>query len=137
SLMGEKSFDHSKKFWFNKLRKHYILEEITISEKGDVIETKEQLLDKPDKPIESPIKGVKPAGFKPRFKAAAKPTESKPADETANQSTVEDNPGEGQPPIEKTAPASKPAGFKPRFKAAAKPTESKPADETANQSPVE
>jgi hypothetical protein len=23
--MGEKSFDHSKKFWFNKLRREYLL----------------------------------------------------------------------------------------------------------------
>lgn len=27
SAMGEKSFDHSKKFWFNKLRKSYHLAE--------------------------------------------------------------------------------------------------------------
>ena len=28
ALMGEKSFDHSKKFWFNKLRKSYHLVEV-------------------------------------------------------------------------------------------------------------
>ena len=32
ALMGEKSFDHSKKFWFNRLRKDYLLQEIEISE---------------------------------------------------------------------------------------------------------
>ncbi|SMO59614.1 hypothetical protein SAMN06265350_104132 [Solitalea koreensis] len=25
-LMGEKSFDHSKKFWFNKLRREFLLQ---------------------------------------------------------------------------------------------------------------
>src|SRR5690606_27352677 len=130
SLMGEKSFDHSKKYWFNKLRKHYILDEITISEEGDVIETKDEQL---EHPIQPPVTGGKPAGFKPRFKAAIKSTEqnesSAPAKQTTNQNAPEQQEPEAKP--------IKPAGFKPRFKAAIKSTEqnefSAPAKQTTDE----
>ena len=39
--MGEKSFDHSKKFWFNKLRRTYHLkEEIKIVETPVIVQEK-------------------------------------------------------------------------------------------------
>ena len=88
--MGEKSFDHSKKFWFNKLRRAYPLAEVvkiavddvkTVAEVlGTVAEAKvpqaEALEASSFKPpmtnaLESPVAEVleaKPA-FKPRFKA--------------------------------------------------------------------
>jgi hypothetical protein len=77
--MGEKSFDHSKKFWFNKLRRTYLLIEVP---KAESI-TPSTLINRSDLPVntttlkESEIKKVlidgvittsKPA-FKPRFKA--------------------------------------------------------------------
>ena len=109
SLMGEKSFDHSKKYWFNKLRKHYILDEITISEEGDVIETKDEQF---EHPTQSTVTAGKPAGFKPRFKAAVKPKEQNESNTPAPQ-TTDENASEQQEPEAKTI---KPAGFKPRFK---------------------
>jgi len=77
--MGEKSFDHSKKFWFNKLRRAYHLievpkaEPITLSSPISIpdlsvitptsieSEIKKEL-------VEGEITTPKPA-FKPRFKA--------------------------------------------------------------------
>ncbi|WP_313672666.1 hypothetical protein, partial [Sphingobacterium multivorum] len=65
SAMGEKSFDHSKKFWFNKLRKSFHL-----AEEETVIAKPVEKQVTPDTASEtSRIPTAKPAGFKPRFKA--------------------------------------------------------------------
>jgi len=110
--MGEKSFDHTKKYWFNKLRHVYLL--------PAEIKTEKVKIDNPlaEQTItESLIESATPApksGFSPKFRTGiAKPvaptedavkTEDKP---TANKNdTVE--------PAITTAP--KP-GFTPRFKA--------------------
>src|SRR5690606_6093745 len=102
ALMGEKSFDHSKKFWFNRLRKDYLLKEIEISEPK-----KAEIKAEPSVAAASSSTApaaAKPAGFRPKFKAAVKPVEEKTTEET------------------ETNPAAKaPTGFKPRFKAAAPP----------------
>lgn len=120
--MGEKSFDHSKKYWFNKLRHQYHLAPEL----------------KPEKPaIENPIAEqtvaeslieraattptAKP-GFVPRFKAASMArsvAEVKP-EENPLAPIVE---SEIQSPAVETsaaAPSPKP-GFVPRFKAANMP----------------
>lgn len=124
--MGEKSFDHTKKFWFNKLRKQYALmegEETAVKDESVAAEILEELSPQPKEP-EAP--SSKPAGFKPRFKAGAtKATEpEKPKEEETK-------------PADPEVPSSKPAGFKPRFKAGAtkvtepekpKAEEDKPAD---------
>jgi len=118
-LMGEKSFDHSKKFWFNRLRKSYLLPEEAISTASAA---------KPA-PASSPTAnkpetvGAKPAGFRPKFKAAASAG-------TAESKTTEAE-------EKKDVPAApKPAGFQPKFRpkvaAAAKPTEEK-TEEAANE----
>src|SRR5690606_397178 len=106
--MGEKSFDHTKKFWFNKLRKQYaLIEEEETAVKGEsvaaeILEELSPQLKEPEAP------SSKPAGFKPRFKAGATKVAEpeKPKAEEAK-------------PTEPEAPSSKPAGFKPRFKARA------------------
>jgi hypothetical protein len=59
--MGEKSFDHTKKFLFNKLRHQYPLEATTIT---NVVDNSES----------NTLSGLKP-GYTPRFKAV-KPTGS-------------------------------------------------------------
>ena len=77
--MGEKSFDHSKKFWFNKLRRANPLKEepkpatITVAVPAsntnlpvNTSELKEQQINK--EVVEGEITNPKPA-FKPRFKA--------------------------------------------------------------------
>src|ERR1700761_4750322 len=115
--MGEKSFDHTKKYWFNKLRRQFPLPVEVKVEKVHIANPlaeqtiteallEEGLIPKPTAP--------KP-GFTPRFKAASapKPEEEKPEAETSTEQSAS------------TAP--KP-GFTPRFKAAAPP---KPAEEKA------
>lgn len=110
ALMGEKSFDHSKKYWFNNLRKQYALAE----EAASVAQKKGMDTAAPDlnnnKAIaekEAP-QAAKPAGFKPRFKAPKsvpdtdKEQQQIPAATSASDEKISSN---------------KPAGFKPRFKA--------------------
>jgi hypothetical protein len=122
--MGEKSFDHTKKYWFNKLRLQYHLvpevkeERVHIANplaEQTITETLEE---------SSPAPNV---GFKPRFKAGmtAKPAEPK---EESKAPEVE-NPA--QTPIAPT-PAPKP-GFAPRFKADV----TKPAPEPKEEPKIE
>src|SRR5690606_38159649 len=91
-LMGEKSFDHSKKFWFNKLRKEFHLKEEQKPVKETIKETpiasqaeplsSPTIEQKPAAVSSNPVPGTKPA-FKPRFnpknisaKQADKPAET-------------------------------------------------------------
>jgi len=116
--MGEKSFDHTKKYWFNKLRlKCPAPAEIKVEKIHIENQLAEQTI---NEALSEETAPAATTGFKPRFKAAvtAKPVEEKPADIAA---TAEEK------PAEQTAPA---VGFKPRFKAAmvAKPAEEKPAE---------
>lgn len=98
--MGEKSFDHSKKFWFNKLRRLYhIIEE----PKAERTKIEINQIASQAEPLSSPVPESK-TGFTPRFKAKpAVSEESNPLEE--NQSIKESE-------VESSA---KPA-FKPRFK---------------------
>src|SRR6201995_2400096 len=70
--MGEKSFDHTKKYWFNKLRLQYPL---AVEEKTEKPKIENQLAEQTI--TESLIEeGVAPApklGFVPKFKAASAP----------------------------------------------------------------
>lgn len=98
--MGEKSFDHSKKFWFNKLRRAYHLKEEPKPVKEEV-KIAEIPASAQDKPETEAINQEKPA-YVPRFKAAS----AQKADLSAQNT-------ESDPP-----PA-----YIPRFKAAIKMTE--------------
>ncbi len=116
--MGEKSFDHSKKFWFNKLRRANPLKEvpkpepITISSPISISdlpvnipvtnEIKEDVVD-------GKITAPKPA-FKPRFKANIIATiQEQPTD--PGSSTAAET-------VETAADTEKPKpAYKPRFKA--------------------
>ena len=126
SVMGEKSFDHSKKFWFNKLRKSFHLkEEETPAAKPAV---KQAVIDTPTDT--SGAEATKPAGFKPRFKAAITPA----VDEAKTTEA---------PDSAKTETDSAPTGFKPRFKAgitkapdaASTPASEEATDETIPSAP--
>ena len=116
--MGEKSFDHSKKFWFNKLRRAYHLievpkaEPITLSSPISIPDLPENI------PVTNEIKEVvvdgkitapKPA-FKPRFKANIIATiQEQPTD--PGSSTAAET-------VETAADTEKPKpAYKPRFKA--------------------
>jgi hypothetical protein len=108
--MGEKSFDHTKKYWFNRLRKDYLLEgEATIPAgipaPKPMASSAATTAKDPAAPVAEAAKptglsSMSPSGFKPRFKAAA--AKSTPDSET---------------PAEAASPPAKPVGFKPRFKA--------------------
>jgi len=114
--MGEKSFDHTKKYWFNKLRLRFPTPPEIKTEKV-IMENRlaEQTI------IESLVESSTPSptvGFKPKFRAGlTKPVEAVPEEKK------EDTPAE-QPVV---LPA---VGFKPRFKAGAiKPAEATPPEE--------
>ncbi|MEH6304470.1 hypothetical protein RYH73_02385 [Olivibacter sp. CPCC 100613] len=144
-LMGEKSFDHTKKFWFNRLRKNFHLSEnVTVSSTPITSSSLDE--NKAVAAAESP-QAVKPTGFKPRFKAASSSEETKPAlnkeidTERATKAPVgfkprfkagqsaplkgndveneplKDKETPGATPIDTTEQVSKPTGFKPRFRA--------------------
>jgi hypothetical protein len=118
--MGEKSFDHSKKFWFNKLRRTYHLkEEIKIVETPIIVQEKlsaePSIQEKPK--YQSRFNAAKtqhndlvtqekeaktPPKYIPRFKAAVNSSEQN-LDDEINKNTVFE---------EKVIPA-----YKPRFKA--------------------
>ena len=68
--MGEKSFDHSKKFWFNKLRRaNPLAEEIKIPP-AEAQEVPSKVSEPPSEALEQVAEALqtKPT-FKPRFKA--------------------------------------------------------------------
>lgn len=139
--MGEKSFDHTKKYWFNRLRKDYLLAEpAPVRTKADTPPSTKPLasgaLSAPAPESTSTaaapstgLSSVSPAGFKPRFKAgttkptpSAEPTEDKP---TGTKAPIDEAPQK----------ATAPTGFKPRFK----PGTTKPAPpaESTEKKPVE
>jgi len=109
--MGEKSFDYTKKYWFNKLRGQYHL----------APEIKVEKLAVAEPVVQSPVTGIpaeaseaKPVpkpGFVPRFKAANIP---KPATE---QEKIEEKPPVPDASLSEDSldkPLPKPA-YKPRF----------------------
>jgi hypothetical protein len=122
ALMGEKSFDHSKKFWFNRLRKDYLLQEIEISEskktdsQADVTKKEATVVhdsastDKQETP-------VKVKGFTPRFKASGLPKKAEETKEQEDKATASQPESTSDAQAEKAEPATKPKGFTPRFKA--------------------
>src|SRR5579872_2202816 len=115
--MGEKSFDHTKKYWFNKLRLTYHLAPEPKVEKVIIENTlAEQTI------TESLLESSAPpaiVGFKPRFK----PGMGKPAETPAPEAK------KSEEATEPTVPPPANAGFKPRFKAGA----TKPVEPIAEQ----
>jgi len=151
--MGEKSFDHTKKYWFNKLRRQFPLPAESKTEKfkaenqiaeQTVADTLTEPtprdgapdLSKPETPINEQATPAEPApklGFKPKFKSATTP--QPPAETPAVPAKDEQSPATGPA----TSTPKKP-GFTPRFKAgvtaAAKPeenTESPKAEDTVQE----
>ncbi len=136
--MGEKSFDHTKKYWFNRLRKDFLLRE---DPARPVLEKTAAIVSKsPISPAESqeatpaaPIAAPKPAGFKPRFKPGA--VTSKPLEKPSGTEpeTGTSQAAEEETPEQSTAASAKPAGFKPRFKPGV--TTAKPAEKLPDAAP--
>jgi hypothetical protein len=116
--MGEKSFDHTKKYWFNKLRRQFHLAPEEKPEKAKIEnQLAEQTVTEELSELSAPTPKV---GFTPRFKAPTKPADDKPA------TPVEENPAAAE--IDKPK-----VGFTPRFKAGV----TKPTEPAAAETPVE
>jgi hypothetical protein len=133
-LMGEKSFDHTKKYWFNKLRRQFPAP-VEVKAEKVVIENPlaEQTI---TESLAEPITEEKPkTGFTPRFKAGA--TAAKPVEPVEN--TTPPVSEDAATEITKPATTAKP-GFTPRFKAgvtAAKTEESTSETKTEEQNTEE
>jgi hypothetical protein len=149
--MGEKSFDHTKKYWFNKLRRRYPLPveskvdkfkaenqiaEQTVTDTLTEPSTRDQAPDLDKSDLSEEKKPAAPApklGFKPKFKSAS-PVPPAAAEEAPVNNTAENK--ETPTTETPTTPVPK-VGFKPRFKAGVtnsnKPVEEAPA--TANPEP--
>lgn len=138
--MGEKSFDHTKKYWFNRLRKEFLLEVTEVQKKvlpavtGNKGVTSGNMDAKPEG-----LSSMSSSGFKPRFKAGTTPAVAKPMENlTEAPESSETKKAEVATGDKSNAPTTKPAGFKPRFKpgvtASAKSTASPAADGGGTQS---
>lgn len=152
--MGEKSFDHSKKFLFNKLRRTYHLKEepkpAVVSQPVEINEIASQaetLLSPtieatvytprfraggttsptPGKEVTDPEKTAKPA-FTPRFKATPPKSQEKIIESEDSQTSDLRLQTSDPNPLEKPKPA-----YVPRFKAPA----TKPAEEIKEEKPID
>jgi hypothetical protein len=149
--MGEKSFDHTKKYWFNKLRRQFPLPPEVKAEKlrpeNQIAEqTVADTLTEPSIREKAPELETLPAsiaqgndleasntnttetpklGFKPKFKQAA-PLAGTPAEPVTEKTEATANENPATPPK---------VGFKPRFKAGV--TQNKPAEENTPSKPAE
>lgn len=101
--MGEKSFDHTKKYWFNNIRRKFQLSPEVKTEKPRIENPlAEQTI------TESLTENAAPApklGFVPKFKAANLPKPARPEDKKEDAAS--------NPPQDEDA-TPKPA-YKPRF----------------------
>jgi len=119
-LMGEKSFDHTKKYWFNKLRLQFPAPAEVKTEKVRIDNPlAEQTIT--ESLIEETVTPPK-LGFVPKFKANI----LKPA--------AADIPVEAKPEEQSAATPAHKLGFTPKFKAASPP---KPAIEQAEPAKTE
>jgi len=121
--MGEKSFDHTKKYWFNNLRRLYHTPEEVKVEKVKIENplAEQTIIESITERVEAPP--APKVGFTPRFKAGA----TKPAVEATSETPKE----EPTPAVKEEAPKPK-VGFTLRFKAGI----TKPAEESVVPEPA-
>jgi len=119
--MGEKSFDHSKKFWFNKLRRANPLREVpkpeTITIATPISQTDIPVNTSPSKEdqINKEVVGGETTNPKPAFKSRFKANIIAPSQEKL----IETESSIPAVAVEKTEDSEKPKpAYKPRFKAA-------------------
>jgi hypothetical protein len=110
--MGEKSFDHTKKYWFNKTRRQFPLAVEVKTEKPHIANPLAEQTITESLSEASPVSAAPKTGFVPRFRAAV----TTPAPEDKKEELPTDTP----------APSSPKIGFTPKFRAATPP---KPAPE--------
>jgi hypothetical protein len=130
--MGEKSFDHTKKYWFNKIRRQFPLAPEVKTEKVHIENplAEQTIIESLTEQVSTPPSPK--VGFTPKFRAAniAKPPiEDKKEVPPAPTIVPEDQPAETS--------AVKPAGFIPRFKMKPKEETKEPAQESSTAEPVQ
>ena len=127
--MGEKSFDHTKKYWFNMLRREYPL---PVEVKTEKLKIENPLAEQTI--TESLIENISPApsvktGFVPRFKASSinklPVSEEKESEPKSQPPAVDENQVE---PSGETEP-----GYQPRFKMKPKTGEAEKLSEGENK----
>ncbi len=125
--MGEKSFDHTKKYWFNKIRRKFPLAPEVKTEKAHTANPLAEQTITESLGEQAPAASTPKVGFTPKFRAAGIP---KPATEDKK----EELPPVLNMPVEQPAEnaAAKPAGFVPRFKMKPKPATEEIAPEADN-----
>lgn len=116
--MGEKSFDHTKKYWFNKLRHSYHLAPEVKPEKVHVANplAEQTVTESLSETVEAPKAAPKP-GFVPRFKAASMTKPSAETKEAEEKPAAENIPT----PTAEQLQATPKLGFTPKFQAANPP----------------
>ena len=137
-LMGEKSFDYTKKFWFNKLRQIYHLievpkpgKEVIVTEQASQVELLSSLtIDQ--MPFEKPIPNAKEFSEEAKIQADGINTSTRLKFKPRNIITKPQETPEGEDTAEQTTKdeAKKAVGFKPIFKP-------KAAEETENSEKAE
>ncbi len=119
--MGEKSFDHTKKYWFNKLRRQFHLATGIKTEKIHIANPlAEQTITESLAETEVPKPSPK-LGFVPKFKAGSTPQPANAIDDALTPKAEENTTPKDT--IAEDQPAPKP-GFQPRFKMKPKTDES-------------
>ncbi|RKR82480.1 hypothetical protein BDD43_2663 [Mucilaginibacter gracilis] len=113
--MGEKSFDHTKKYWFNTLRRKYHspdepkVDKVPIENRLAEQTVVEAITDEPQTVAAPKL------GFKPKFKTGASAPENVPP--VAEEITGQESGAEAAAPK---------LGFKPKFKSAASALQNEP-----------
>jgi hypothetical protein len=117
--MGEKSFDHTKKYWFNKTRRQFPLAPEVKTEKVPIANPLAEQTITESLTESAPVSATAKTGFVPRFRAAASPA-----------------PEDKKEELRATAPTPAPPkiGFTPKFRAAAPPVPV--TEDKKNQIPV-
>ncbi|WP_428330509.1 hypothetical protein [Mucilaginibacter sp.] len=110
--MGEKSFDHTKKYWFNKTRRKFPLAAEVKTEKAHIANPlAEQTI------TESLSETTAPApklGFAPKFRAGSIPKPAANVEDKKEEPIItSENTAQANPP---ETTGAKPAAYQPRFK---------------------
>ncbi|GAB3925083.1 hypothetical protein [Mucilaginibacter myungsuensis] len=115
--MGEKSFDHTKKYWFNQLRRRFPVSADIKVEKVDIANpiAEQTVMDVLTAPATEPTAPA--TGFRPRFRAAATPPKTE--EQTPASQEAKTDPADATPAT----------GFKPRFRAGATKQAEEPSEE--------
>ncbi|MDB5124546.1 MAG: hypothetical protein JWP94_2675 [Mucilaginibacter sp.] len=119
--MGEKSFDHTKKYWFNKVRRQYPLAPEVKTEKVHIENpvAEQTVIESLTEPASTPPPAK--LGFVPKFKAANPPKAAASAEEKKDD--------------EVTTPPAR-LGFVPKFKAANLSKPLAPAEDKSKEDAV-